>query len=182
MPASTPSEVDGLARTRSRPPRKSRSPATSGSATSRSSARSATAAAPAAASSVTRRWRWRPASATSRSRGAVAKRGAAASRPWSQVADRVRGQHQWTAPVRAAASGRRDRHARPPLLPRVRRHARAARRRSRSPSRQHANRNPGAMMHDEAAHASSSTSTRGGSPSRCACSTTASSPTAPARS
>jgi acetyl-CoA acetyltransferase len=74
------------------------------------------------------------------------KRGAAASRPWSQVAARVRGQHQWTRPFG--------------LLRPVDEIAMLARRyfyefggtREELASvavavRHHANRNPGAMMH-----------------------------------
>ncbi len=76
------------------------------------------------------------------------KRGAAATRPWSQVAARVAGQHQWTRPFgllrpvdEIAMFARRAMHEYGWTRDHLANVALAARR--------HANRNPGAMMHDK---------------------------------
>ena len=150
-------------------------------ATSPSSARSATAAGPAAASSGHAAM----AVATGQCEVAVAwrsrKRGAAASRPWSQVADRRR---------RASTSGR----GRSGCCGPVDEIAMLARRylHEFGGTREHLANvalavagprqpQPGGDDARQAADRATTTSPPGGSPSRCACSTTASSPTAPAR-
>jgi acetyl-CoA acetyltransferase len=76
------------------------------------------------------------------------KRGAAASRPWSQVAARVSGQHQWTRPFgllrpvdEIAMLARRYFHEFGGTREQLASVAIAV--------RNHANRNPGAMMHDK---------------------------------
>ena len=62
------------------------------------------------------------------------KRSAAASRPWSQVADRLAGHQQWSRPWGVIRPGRRDRDAHPPGDAPVRLHARPPRqRRARVP-------------------------------------------------
>ncbi len=180
-PASSRRRSTACRRTRSRPPRRSTSPATSGSATSPSSARSATAAAPAAASSGTRRWRWPPASATWPWPGAAAsgaRRRAGRGRRWR---DGFAGQHQWTRPFgllrpvdEIAMLARRYFHefggTREQLAVRGRRGAS-----SRQPQ-------PGAMMHEKPLTVDAVP--RGALDLRAAraCTTTASSPTAPAPS
>jgi acetyl-CoA acetyltransferase len=76
------------------------------------------------------------------------KRGAAASRPWSQVAARVSGQHQWTRPFgllrpvdEIAVLARRYFHEFNGTREQLAQVAVAV--------RSHANRNPGAMMYDK---------------------------------
>ena len=76
------------------------------------------------------------------------KRGAAASRPWSQVAERVSGQHQWTRPFgllrpvdEIAMLARRYFHQFGGTREQLASVAIAV--------RTHANRNPGAMMHNK---------------------------------
>jgi acetyl-CoA acetyltransferase len=76
------------------------------------------------------------------------KRGAAVSRPWSQVAARVSGQHQWTRPFgllrpvdEIAMLARRYFHEFGGTREQLASVAIAV--------RNHANRNPGAMMHDK---------------------------------
>src|SRR5688500_18963496 len=89
--------------------------------------------------------------ATGQARVAVAwrsrKRGAAAARPWAQVGNRVGGSHQWTRPFgllrpvdEIAMLARRYFHDYGATREQLANVAIAARR--------HANRNPGAMMHD----------------------------------
>lgn len=75
------------------------------------------------------------------------KRGAAAARPWAQVGNRVAGSHQWTRPFgllrpvdEIAMLARRYFHTFGATRDQLANVALAA--------RKHANRNPGAMMHD----------------------------------
>ena len=142
------------------------------------SARSATAAAPAAPPSATPRWRSPPGSARWRWPGGRASARPRRSRPWAQVEPAPRAARtQWTRPFgllrpvdEIAMLARRYMHEFGATRDHLANVALAF--------RKHANRNPARDDVREGADARAVHGRRAGSPSPCACSTTAWRPTA----